>query len=79
MIDRTFTAEQVNGLLFMLGHASAGGEQRATLREREEHPDHGWIEVEGPAVTYAMWKRTGAVHRLNPDGAVSDEPIWPRR
>jgi len=36
-----------------------------------------WVHMEGE-VKLALWRATGAVFRVGPDGAVEDDPIeWP--
>lgn len=71
-----YTAKQVDGLIYALGHA---GDNGAVVLEREPGSDHGWIEVlpTAPgAPRFAIWKHTGAVHTVGPDEAVSDDPVW---
>lgn len=76
-----YTAEQVSGLIYALGHASPEEDRTAVVvLEREPDNDHGWIEVfpTRPGLPrYAIWKKTGAVHTVDEHGAVSDDPVWP--
>lgn len=70
------TRVMVHALLYCLIDAQDHG---CVLIEREPGSDHGWIEVlpVRPGMrTYAIWKHTGAVHTIGPDGAVSDDPVW---
>jgi hypothetical protein len=69
------TSNMVHALLYCLIGIQDGG----VLMEREPGSDHGWLEVlpiapGGPR--YAIWKKTGAVHTIGADGAVSDDPVW---
>lgn len=41
-----------------------------TLGQRSDDDAHAWATHK-----YAIWKRTGAVHLVGPDGAVIDPPI----
>jgi hypothetical protein len=65
-----FDLLEVDWQLPDVGRADPGPWLLVTLGQRSDDGGHAWARRR-----YAIWKRTGAIHGIDADGAVIDPPL----